>query len=206
MLAGFLFYPFIIIDILEGFKQSELTMSEEMRYDLFFKEISSILSSKSISTLPIELIIDYSFHNPTINEYSDRIMNKLKKVTKSEIILDLYSPDFISNLLKIIESNKNNITSFHGFWYDLVKFLFKYALLMRKRFANNNDLFEKSVKNIKDIMEIIDDKLLLYLYIKLRPMINFDFSIFKELMEFKIFDHPQLLKIFTRKLLIIKQI
>jgi len=148
-------------------------------------------------------IVEYIFiHDRTINEFIDRIMNKLKEITEQQqIILNLHGSDFIFNLLRLITDNKEKIDSFQ-FWDDLERFLFKYALLMRKKFSDNDQLFEKSVENIKDIMIIVKERISLYLNIfDLQLMTNFDFSMFNCLVQYEIFDHPHLLELFVKNII-----
>jgi len=146
-----------------------------------------------------QIISEYSsIHDKTIDEFRSRIIKELREVTKQMIFLNPYSTDFTFKLLNLINDNKEKISSPPLFWYDLARFLFKYTLLMRKKFANDDELFEESVKNVKNIMIIVDKKIGLYLNdTKLRSMTNFDFSIFDSLMEYEIFDYSHLLELFV---------
>jgi len=151
-------------------------------------------------------IVEYTFsHDETINEYLDRIMNELRKVTRQQqqIFLNPYSFDFMPNLLNLLKNNKRAIPFNSPFWYDLERFLFKYALLMKKKFVNDNErLFEKSVKNIKDIVIIIRKKISFHLNdINIESMANFNFSMFDHLMGHEIFDHPHLLEFFVKNII-----
>lgn len=173
----------LTINITKESKKTELSISEGIKYYHVIKvhnALSLIMPTKliiSICTYAINdsTIDEYSdgttiklektikrkipfIHDPTIYEYSNRIKNELGKFIKRRITFDLSDPAFMSNLLELIRDNEEKIPSFHGFWYDLERFLFKYALLMRKRFPHYNDLFEGLVKNVKDIMIIINVK------------------------------------------------
>jgi len=177
----------------------ESSISERIN-DPLLKEIFNAIP-KNMPTVLIDIMDDYIHYDDTIDEYLDRIKNKLLTVSE-KAILDLYDPDFMSNLLELVRSNKKEIPLFHELWYDLERFLFKYALLMRRLFANDNASFEKSVKNIKDIMIIVNGKTRPFVDIDyLESMTNFDFSVFDFPIKYEIFDHLQLLELFTKKII-----
>ena len=74
---------------------------------------------------------------------------------------------------------------------------------MRKIYPIDSDgLFEESVKNVKDIMIIINEETLSSLdNSNLQSMTNFDFSMFDNLIKYEIFDHPQLLETFVKNII-----
>jgi len=148
-------------------------------------------------------IVEYaSIQDKTINEFHGRIASKLGEFTEQLISFNLYSPGFISNLLGIINNNKKKILFDDQFWYDLIRFLMKYSLLMRRKFPDNDQSFEESVKNIKDIMFILKEKISKYLDIrKIRSMVSFDFCIFDISIKHELFDHPHLLELFSKNII-----
>jgi len=182
-------------------KESRLILSKDAENDcLFIRTLQVAL--ENIPKDIINIMDDYIRHDDTINEYYDRIKREPSTVTGA-VILDLYDPNFISHLLDLIRDNKEKFPESHQFRNDLVRFLFKYALAMRKKFADNDELFEESVENIKDILMIINQSVSLSLFddTKLQSMTKFDFSMFDYLIEYEIFDHPRLLKLFVNKII-----
>jgi len=138
-------------------KISESLILKEMKDDPFLIEILNSLPM--MPTVLIDIIGGYSkYHDQTIDEYYDRIKRELSTVSR-KVIPDLYDPNFTSHLLEMVRDNKEKFPNSHQFWNDLYRFLFKYALSMRKIFANDNAPFKESVKNIKDIMIIINGKI-----------------------------------------------
>jgi len=130
------------LSMTEKSKTLESSILERIKDDFILKEIFNALP-KDMPTVLIDIMGDYSkYHNDTIDEFYNRIRNELASVT-GRTILDLYDPSFMSSLLKLVRDNKEKFSSSHDFWYDLERLLFKYALSMREKFANNDELFEK---------------------------------------------------------------
>jgi len=155
--------------------------------------------SEALSFVPLDLVRivdDYINPDKTIYECFNRITKILKEIIKETITFNLYTLTFISDLFKLINDNQKKITN-NPFWYDLARFLFKYALGMRMIFANDDASFEESVKNIRDIVIIIQKNAMFCLIApKLQSTTGFSFKIFYRLLQYEIFDHPELLKLF----------
>jgi len=231
MLFGFLFYLFITVDIvtsasltsIKNRKSLKIRNEESLYNALQGKDIINPTNSESsiakdiesnpllkeiFEALPfvptdlVRIVDGYIDHDKTIDEYFDRIINKLREITQEKITLDLYDSNFISHLLKLITDIQEKIPSFHPFWHYLARFLFKYTLSMRETFSNDNASFEESVKSINDIITIADDKIELYFSSdNLQSMTNFNLFIFKDLVKYEIFDRPKLLEIFAKNII-----
>jgi len=176
-------------------KSSELLIPKDMKDDPLLKEIFESLYLVMPLVL-VKIIGDYANQGDSIIEYFDRITNKLKGIT-----LNLYDIKLMPQLLSLIKGSKEAIPPRHEFWNDLSRFLFKYALEMREKFADNDQLFQKSTKSIKDIVIIANKNVESALFnFKLEPMTDFDFFLFGRFTIYEILDHPHLLALFVNKI------
>ena len=187
-------------ELIEKSKESDPSIPYQFKFDPILMEIFKTLP-KDIPIVIINIISDYSFHDPTIDEYYDRIKNELMAISE-RVIPNLYDPSFIIYLSELVKNSEKGIPKSDSFWDDLARFLFKYTLSMRRTFSNDNQLFEKSVKDIKDIMIIPHEKGSWYIDTsKAHNMTDFDLLIFDYLVKYEIFDHPQLLEAFIKNII-----
>jgi len=119
----------------------DFSIPKDIEFNPLLKEIFEALSF--MPSILIIIIDDYINPDKTIYEYSNRITKKLREIIKGTITLDLYDSNFMSNLLELTRYIEEKIPINAPLWHDLERFLFKYALSMRKRFADNENLFEK---------------------------------------------------------------
>jgi len=88
---------------------SESSISKRIKDDSLLEEILKSVP-ETIPIVLIDVINDYSkYHDDTINEYYDRIKNKLMTIIGKVVLLDLYDPNFISNLLKLTKDKMEEI-------------------------------------------------------------------------------------------------
>jgi len=171
-----------------------------------FEEITNALGPSGIDLLPdlAQIVKEYDiFHDDTIYEFHNRIMNRTRQVIKEEVTFDPYDDAFMPHFLKLFQNKMTGLGSLgYRFWIDLERFLFKWMLFKRKVFADDDKLFEESIKGAKQVIAMVN---IMASYsidvIKLQSMTNFDFFPFENLVKYEMFDYPRLFELFVMNII-----